>query len=789
MKLALAFILLSALPTVAQPPRAEPVDPALRANAGNDFFLRGVQVLNEASKSTDLENRRLLFERAADIFARYLNDFPDHANAEATWFYLGSAYYQSGRIEDGKRCFSTLINRYAKGKWVAEAARVLASDFFNKREFAFAAPMFERYAANAAKPGDAAMGYYYAGICYRTLGRDQQATKSFLRVIENPAGGLYSAQSKIALGNLSTKAGKLDEGLIRFEEVVTGNHPVKYRGEAALQAALLAARLDRHELADTYLKMILTTEGMNEFRPNAQIALMENHFAKKEFQEVVDIFRRSGLKAKGDLEAARLMVAGRAYMELKKPTEALELFREIERIADPSTDLAFDASYFRLLCFFQIEGRHVPDQVDAFLQIYAKSRPDHRRVHTALMLKAETHFSNGEIATAAKIFSEIDASKVGEANRPGLLYHRGWCLAEAGDSQGAIRSLSEFISKYPDDSRVPDALAKRSTAYIEVAEPAKAITDFDRLGALEASPDLTLFAWLKSARMRRSESNIEDMILRYRGLLQNVKQPATEVEAEANYWIGWGMVKTNSANDAVPFLEKARKLRPETYGKHVGQLLVLGYFAGQNPQRLAAELNIAIEGNYHADIPDQAIQWVGMQAYNAGDFSSAARFLSLVANPDEPRETPKEVWRYLAKARLETGKGEEGLVAVNHLLEVEDNPAWKADGLLDRGRALLALKQPAEARIAADEAMELRPQGRTSSGLRILLGDLELEAGDTGKAGAAYLYVVQFQDGDLKALALHKLVEVLKKQDQSDEAEKYSVQLSKEFPDWKPPGE
>src|SRR6478672_4627562 len=246
------------------------------------------------------------------------------------------------------------------------------------------------------------------------------------------------------------------------------------------------------------------------------------------------------------------------------------------------------------------------------------------------------------------------------------------------------------------------------------------------------------------------------------------------------------MVKTNAAKDAVTYLEKARTLHPETYKKHAGILLALGYFASQNPTKLADEIHLAIQGGYDSDIPDQAIQWSGMQSYNAGDFKSAANSLALVSNPKEPRETAKEVWRYLAKARLETGDAEGALTAVNNVLTVEDNPGWKADGLLDRGRALLLLKRPAEARKAADEALALRPQGRTSAGLRILLGDLEADAKDSGKAAASSLAVVGFSvDKDLKPLALWKLIQVYEQQANPSEAEKYKQQLKTEFPDWK----
>ena len=123
-------------------------------------------------------------------------------------------------MEDGKRCFSTLLNRFGKGKWAAAAAYTLAADHYNKAEYAFAAPMFERYAANAAKPEERPRGNYFAGNCYRLLGRDREAITAFKKVIEDPAGGLFAPQAKVALGHLSLNAGKLLEALAQFEEVV-----------------------------------------------------------------------------------------------------------------------------------------------------------------------------------------------------------------------------------------------------------------------------------------------------------------------------------------------------------------------------------------------------------------------------------------------------------------------------------------------------------------------------------------------------------------------------------------
>jgi tetratricopeptide (TPR) repeat protein len=247
-------------------------------------------------------------------------------------------------------------------------------------------------------------------------------------------------------------------------------------------------------------------------------------------------------------------------------------------------------------------------------------------------------------------------------------------------------------------------------------------------------------------------------------------------------------VKTNRPKEAVPFLNQARKLRKDAYGKHAGLLLALSGFSSQDPEQLGAEIELAIEGGYANEIPPQALQWAGMQSFNSKDYASAAKFLGLTANDKEPRTTPKEVWRYLAKSRLETNRSEEALTAISHVLEVEDQPAWKADGLLDQARGLYQLKRFDDARKSADEGLELHPQGRTSAGLRIVSGDLHVLKENVGEAAADYLYVIQFnQDADLRPLAIHKYVLLLEKQNKNDEAEKYKTQLRSEFPDWKAP--
>lgn len=806
MKRPLALLIIAALPVVAQAqaPQAQPVDPALQADPGNDMYQRAKNIYDQGKASNDPDQRQQMLGLAVQTFNQYLAQFPNHPNAEPAWLYLGQSLYQTGRIDDAKRCFHTLLNRYGKGIWVSAAAYTLAYEHLGKREYALAAPLFLRFAENAGNPESLVRGYFFAATCYSQLNQDKQAIELFRKVIDHPAGALYTAQSKVALGGLLQKSGKAAEALELFEAVAQSQATPALRGEAALKAALTATKLGQNELADRYLKLIAITPGMEAFRSDAVVALMANAFSKKDYKGVLDAYRKSGVDVtdmaelppgvqtaeRDDKKAERLMLAGRSCFQLKQPSEALRLFRQIERLIPAQEDLAFQAAYYRLLCFYEIDGEHLPDQVDAFLQIYRKSHASDPRIHTALLMKAETLFNRKDYAKAAPAYSEIDVTQISESTRSGMLFNRGWCLAEAGDPQGAIRSFSRFISDYPKEPQVPNAIARRAKAYRDTGELARAVEDYDRLIALPGSPDLTTIGWLESARMRRDEGNIADMITRYRGLLANGKELSVKIEAEANYFIGWGLAKTNAAADSVPCLEKARKLHPETYKKHAGLLLALGYFTSKNLDKLSQEIDLAMTEGYADDLPDQSLQWAGREAYFAGKYAAAARYLERVANPDEPRETPREVWRYLSKALVESGKPEEALKTIENVISSEDNPTQKADALLDKARALMALKRDAESRKAVDAALELRPEGRIGGGVRMLSGELKLRAGEAEAAAGDFVYVVSFiDDRDLKPRALWRLSQALGKKGDSAGAAKYAEQLQKEFPAWKAPAE
>lgn len=782
----LPLLLLPAALIAQEAPRAQPVDPRLERNTAVDSFQHGRNVYESAKRSGGAVQQDL-YQRAIDIFGRYLNDFPNHANAEAAWWYLGESYYAVGRVEDAKRCFHSLLNRFGRGRYAAAAAYKLGADHFNNRQYALAATLFDKLATIATKPTERHRGLYYAGLSYELMGRARQAKTYYRQLLDDPANP-YIHKARIALGKLLAADAQLDEALRLLDQVAVSRAALKVRGEAALHAGAVAARLGDSERSDLYFNLILKTPGMEEYRPDAQIAMMAARFDQKRYDEVVRIFQRSTERSEGEREAKRLMLAARAFMMLDRNADALPLFREVERLQPPESQQAFDATYFRLLCFYRIEGRHVLDQVEAFLQLYRKQHPRDPKIHTALLMKAETLYAEGKPTEAADAYRDIDPAAISEKNRKGMLYQRGRCLDEAGDSAGAAASLSAFIEGYPDDPRVPVARAARGRALAATGSTGKALEDFNYLIEKAEDPELLSLAYLESADIHKQRSELDAMVSRYLEFLEKVPGREKAASAKASYWAGWGLVKTDRGTDAIPHLQQARELAPQLYEKHAGLLLCLVHLAEKNPTPLIEEVGKAIEKNYSADLPEPLIRWAADQAFNAGDYRNAARFYDLIADDSNPELVVKEVWRFLGKARIRSGDPAGALMAIEHALNAEQEPGWRADALADKGQALLNLKKFDEATQAIEDGLALRPEGRIGASLLLIRGDILMATGQPAEAVRSYIVPVELMDDSdrvVKPKALHKLIAALEQTGKTQDAEKYRQELQRKYPNWK----
>jgi tetratricopeptide (TPR) repeat protein len=783
---AFAALLALALPSLGQQPGEGAME---QSEIADGMFNRAKNLYGAGVNNNNLDQRLGQFARAGELFGQFLQTYPRHPEAKSAEYYYALCFYNTGRIDEAKRIFTSIINTQRTGPYVAAACSAMAGDAFENKDYATSAVLYGRLAANAVRPEDRQRGYYFEALSHHYRAREKEALASYQKVLADPnaAQSPYLHLCRSAVGALLLKQGNAEQALPYFEEILKSPAPEKTRAEAALYAGVTCLQLKQDARAEQYFKDVLNTsqEDWKPFHADALTSIMQLRFNAKKYTEVIQIYRSNPLNTRDERQAKRANVAARSLMLLGQFLEAIPLFLEVQKLA-PNTDIAFDASYNRLLCFYKIDGKHIVEQVDAFLEIYEKSNKNHPRLHAALMMKAGALQNEGKLKEAADAYNLIDVSLIAESNRANFLYQRGWCLANSNDHQGAIRSLSKFIDEYPSDKRCAEAIALRGDSYLETGDRDAALRDFGKLIELNPGPKLASYAWQKSAIVKKQNNDLPGMVTCYETLLRDFKDLPDTTIANAEFYLGYGLHKQNKHKDAVPHLEKCREMDAKTYGRRAGLLLISGYFQMEQIDRLCQEIDLSIDNGYSDKVSQALVSWAGVQSLGQGKGEQAARFFMLISNPEEPRRTPRDVWRNLGKALILCKDYKRALPAIENVLNVETNNMGKADAYLDQARCHIALIDLTAARKSIEACFELKPQGALEAEASIVFGDVLMAQQKPKEAQEKYAGVaLLIEDARLKPLAISKLIKALEANQDSDKAAQYRKELIDKFPNWK----
>lgn len=778
----LGSMTLSDQASAQQPPANQELD-------ADAFYNRAANLYANATKMNDLNQRIDLFKRSGEIFELYLQQFPRGKDVQAAEYFYAMSFYHTGRIDEAKRIFGSIIRNQRSGPYLAAACYSMATDAFEKKDYATAAVLYAKLSANAAEPKDRFHGFYYEALCHHYRGREKDAIACYLKGLNDPeaAKNPYQHLCRQAVGIMLLNGDQPKEALTYFLDIIQSPVAEKYRAEATLYAGIASLKLTDQPAAEKYFQNILAnnSEDWRAFHADALTSMMQLRFNDKKYAEVIQIFRSNPLNTGDERQARRANVVARSHMLLEQYMEAIPLFLEVQKLA-PKSDLAFEASYNRLLCFYKVDGKHIVEQADAFIEMYGKTKKNHPRIHAALMFKAGALAQAGKDQEAADTYNLIDPTLISEATRANLLFHRAHALSKVADHQGAIRSLSKFLEDYSSDKRSPEAMILRGDAYLEAGDRDAAIKDYTTLLQSNPGPKLSAHAWQKTAVAKKRNNDFPGMVKAYQTLLANYPDLPPATVANAEFFIGYGLQKQKDYKTAISHLIKARELNAKTYGKQVGLSLIDCYFSLEQIEPLCTEIDAAIDSGYSEKLSQELVAWAAMQSLSSAQAERAARFFMMISTPDEPRRTPRHIWRNLAKAQIVIKDHKGALQSIDNVLAVEDNPVAKTDAFLDQARCHLALKDLSKAQKSIEDCLLLKPQGPLEVEARIVQSDIFMEQGKPENAKEALAANALFvEDSRLKPMLLSRMIKVLQANNEPSLAEKYQKELNEKFPDWK----
>jgi TolA-binding protein len=733
----------------------------------------------------------------------YVKTYPQGRHAAEAWFRLGESHLKTGQADEASRAYNEVMTRHPRTESAASAAYRIGAMVYATKDFTRAASYFEITAKLTTSADVKLASLYNTALCYKQDGNKAKALTAFKAVAAAKDPNQYRESALLEIGASALDTGKKDEALQAFNDLITTTKSDEILGDALIKAGLILNEQGKSEAAMKNFKRALGIATLsNDLRGVATYGLIEGYFLQKDYDNVISTYSANATSLPPEsLRAKMYLMVGTAHKEKQNYRQAIEIFVMLEKNY-PEAEESLEGGYRKLLCFYQLGDKDMPEFCQRFEERYNDKFPKHEYLRMARLIRADWWFGKGDYKQAADAYSGIDMAKVLEKVRAGVLYKKGFAEAEAGKANDAIGSLSLFLTDYPKDANVPLALAQRGVSYKTVRSFDKALEDFANIIKNHPGHSAAELAYYQSGLIKGETRDFAGMIVDLEALVK--KFPNTPAAAEAWYRIGKGYFDTKQKENYAKAIEPLRKsiaADAKEYLDKGSQLLIATQWLREDVDGLATEVDAYLGARKDASITPKALSFLGVNFYNRGNYRSSARYLNLASTPDQPAVTEPVVWEYLGLAELENGNHEAAVKAFDNYLAQTPEGAGRVKAFLNKGRAMLSLGKFDEADGCVTEGLKLTQQGDLHAKLQILQGDIALNHGDAfsasgdqpaalaewKKAAGNFVVVSQFYvHPDITPEAAYKAVKALDKIGEKEKAEALRKQLKSKYPNYKP---
>jgi tetratricopeptide (TPR) repeat protein len=173
--------------------------------------------------------------------------------------------------------------------------------------------------------------------------------------------------------------------------------------------------------------------------------------------------------------------------------------------------------------------------------------------------------------------------------------------------------------------------------------------------------------------------------------------------------------------------------------------------------------------------------WLAQGHLEDKKFAKAEKLLlPLVQNP---ASVPPDAWILISDTKLALAKYDEASQAADKAIASTQNPQAQARAHIAKAYAEIALKRPATARQAVDQALFLQPEGKLNAEARLASGEVFFLEQDYESAARAFMAVsILVDDPKVAPKALRRAAEAYRRAFKDAEADKAMKELSERFP-------
>jgi len=744
------------------------------------------------------------YQLALKPYSDYTRLYPQGPHAAEAWFRLGECHLKVGQNDEAKQAYANVVTKFPKSESAASASYRLGSFAYNGRDFGRAAQYFETCEKLTTDAAVKLAAIYNKALANKMAGLSLKALAAYKAVAAIKGDNPYRESALSEVANIALQEGRKEEALAAYTDLIGSVKESGIVGDALIKSGLILVEQGKSEAGlKNFKKALEIKELTKDARSIAVFGLIKSYYAKGDYDAVVETYvgNAKALPSE-DLRAQMFLMVANSQKQKQGYRQAIELYLEIER-EYPDSREAFEAGYQKLLCFYQLGDKDIPQFTKSFEERYAPRYKDSDFIGMSKLIRADWYFAKADYNNAAEAFGGVNMAKVPGKVRGSVLYKKGFAETEAGKFNDGIASLTDFINDYSKDPNIPVALAQRGMCYKSVRSFEKALDDFTNIiKNYQDGPALALEeAYYQSGLIKAETRDNQGMIASFESLVS--KFPKSAAAADAYFQIGRGYFELKTKESYAKALEPLRKAIESDSKKYLDKghsLLISCQYLREDVDGAAKEIDAYLEARPEASISPAVLLFVGAKYYERGNYRAAARYLTKLSTPKDPMGTESTVWNLIGLSELENGNFEASVQAFENFLTQVPSGEGHEQGLLGKGRALLGLGKFDDADACATEALSKVKEGRLHARLQLLQGDVAKARGDAleeagdhtnavtawRKAAGNYVVVSQiFVDPAITPQALDKGAEILEKLGEKDKAESLRKMLSQKYPNYK----
>lgn len=400
------------------------------------------------------QQKRQRYPQAAQLWQKFLKDFPHDPHAADAYYHLGTCQLQINKYQEAARTLRTLTTKFPMFAELDAARFNLGMALYRHARTAqqaeqaaawkAASRAFETLAAKHPKSKYAASALYYQGECLFHGGSPAEAVPLYRKAI-----AAHTADSVLSLPDAYYALSTTQQDLQQFQEAAQTYQIflAKFSKDALAEECRLRqgiCLLERKQLAEAE-KLLAAAAAAPRF-DLADYALYQQAVcvaAQKQPERAAELFARVPAKfPNSEYQAAARVAAGKNWYGSGKYAKAQKMLTPL--LADKQPDVAAESAYWlaQTLVKLQKPAEAVP-LLERTLAAHPKSR---FAPHLALARIGALAVQPKRRGEAARLYIAFVRQHADSPLAPQALYRAALTELENGDYEAASKHAEQFLA-------------------------------------------------------------------------------------------------------------------------------------------------------------------------------------------------------------------------------------------------------------------------------------------------------------------------------------------------------